>query len=88
MAEQVTVVVPVSKWLPELGVQLAAGEPATASLADAAPYVTFVPVASPVVTDTLEGGVTTGAVVSSTVTPNSADEEVLCEASVAVQLTA
>lgn len=70
LAEQVTVVVPGLNFVPEPGAQLTVGEPATASVAEAEPYVTFVPVESPVVTLSLLGGVTTGAVVSTTVTVN------------------
>ena len=66
LAEQLTVVVPGLNFDPEVGAQLTWGEPATASVALAEPYVTATPVGSPVVTLSLPGGVTTGGVVSTT----------------------
>jgi hypothetical protein len=70
LAEQVTVVVPTGKFEPDEGEQFGMIEPATASVAEAAPYVTAVPEGLPVVTLSFAGGVTTGGVVSTTVTLN------------------
>jgi hypothetical protein len=70
LAEHVTVVVPTGKVEPDAGAQLTGGEPATASVAEALPYVTVVPAGLPVVTLSLAGGVTAGGVVSTTCTVN------------------
>jgi hypothetical protein len=68
VAVHVTVVVPTGKVLPEAGLQVGVSAPSTVSLAVAAPYVTAVPPGLSVEVETLAGAVTTGGVVSSTVT--------------------
>jgi hypothetical protein len=70
LAVHKTDVVPTEKFEPEVGEHVTGGEPATASVALAAPYDTAVPPGSPVVTVTGAGGVTTGGVVSTTETVN------------------
>ena len=85
VAEQVTVVVPIGKVLPDAGVQTGVIEPSTVSVAVAV-NVTTAPaelVASVVIS---AGTVTTGAVVSTTVTVKVADP-VLPALSVAEQVT-
>jgi hypothetical protein len=70
LAEQVTVVVPTVNVEPDAGEQLGVSDPLTRSLADAGPYVMVAPSGLPVVSVTFSGGVTVGAVVSTTVTVN------------------
>src|ERR1022692_306967 len=87
VALQVTVVVPSVKLAPEAGVQLGGMGPSMLSLADAV-KVTVFPEATVVVVVMSAGTVTTGAVVSTSVTVTLKDlEPVLPCASVALQVT-
>ena len=70
VAEQVTVVAPSGKSEPEAGEHGAESAPSTRSLAVAAPKETIAPFAPVAATVMLPGAVTTGRVVSSTVTVN------------------
>jgi hypothetical protein len=84
-AVQVTVVTPTGNFVPEAGSQSAGSEPSTASVAETV-NVSVLPNGSVVVSAMLAGTVTTGPVVSTTVTWNAA-VEVFPAASLAVQLT-
>jgi hypothetical protein len=85
---QVTVVLAIGKMAPEDGEQLEASAPSTLSLADAE-KVTLAPAAEVASLVIFAGAVTTGAVVSASVTVMLKDAEALlpCE-SVAVHVTA
>ena len=87
VALQVTVVVPTAKFAPEAGEQVAVRGPSMLSLAEAV-KVTVFPEAVVAVVVMSEGTVTTGGVVSTSVTVTLKEAEaVLPCASVALQLT-